>query len=62
VLQYADDTLILAKGDVATMVVLRKLLDDFSAATGLAINFNKSTFVPMNVDPQTAHAMAAAIG
>ena len=49
VLQYADDTLILSKGDVASMVTLKRILDDFSAATGLTINFHKSTFVPMNV-------------
>lgn len=29
---------------------LKALLDDFSAAAGLNINFNKSTIVPMHVD------------
>ena len=62
VLQYADDTLILTRGDTATMLVLREILDTFSAATGLTINFHKSTFVPMNVDADTAAAMASALG
>ena len=44
------------------MQVLKKILDNFSLATGLAINFQKSTFVPLNVDTHTAAAMAAVLG
>jgi hypothetical protein len=62
VLQYADDTLILTKGDTESMTALKQILDDFSAATGLAINFHKSTFVPMHVDATVAAAMAATLG
>ena len=62
VLQYADDTLILSKGNVHSMTVLKTILDNFSLATGLTINFHKSTFVPMNVDDQTATAMATTLG
>jgi len=62
VLQYADDTLILTRGDVASMQVLRGILDDFSLATGLTINYHKSTFVPMNVDAPTASEMANILG
>ena len=62
VLQYADDTLILTRGDVHSMSVLKHILDSFSAATGLAINFHKSTFVPMNVDDATATTMADILG
>ena len=62
VLQYADDTLILVRGDVASMCTLKTILDDFSLATGLYINFHKSTFVPMNVSDQVASAMATALG
>jgi hypothetical protein len=62
VLQYADDTLILTKGDVAFMHVLKNILEDFSLATELTINFHKSTFVPMNVDDETASAMANVLG
>ena len=62
VLQYADDTLILCKGDVHSMTVLKTILDNFSLATGLTINFHKSTFIPMNVDDRTATAMATTLG
>ena len=62
ILQYADDTLILSKGDVASMVTLKRILDDFSTATGLTINFHKSTFVPMNVDDAVASEMAETLG
>lgn len=49
VLQYADDTLILLRGDVVDVCRLKLLLDQFSDATGLLINYNKSTMVPMNM-------------
>lgn len=62
VLQYAEDTLILTKGDVQTMCVLKQILEDFSLTTGLTINFHKSTFVPMNVEEHTANEMASVLG
>ena len=62
VLQYADDTLIFTERTAAAMVRLKRILDDFALATGLEINFHKSTFVPMNVDDSTAAAMAAILG
>jgi hypothetical protein len=48
VLQYADDTLILLKADGAGIAALRDVLDRFSAATCLHINYGKSTMVPMH--------------
>ena len=62
VLQYADDTLILTRGDIASMHVLKNILEDFSPATGLTISYHKSTFVPMNVDDAIASAMANVLG
>ncbi|CAN6253863.1 unnamed protein product [Urochloa humidicola] len=62
VLQYADDTLILVRGDVQTITALKQVLDSFSAATGLVINFHKSTFVPMNVDELVSIQMANILG
>jgi hypothetical protein len=38
------------------------VLEDFAAATGLAINFDKSCFIPMHVPLEDAAAMAAALG
>uniref|UniRef100_A0A8R7UEB0 Reverse transcriptase domain-containing protein n=1 Tax=Triticum urartu TaxID=4572 RepID=A0A8R7UEB0_TRIUA len=39
VLQYADDTLIIARATEGGAVRLRQILDQFAAATGLIINF-----------------------
>jgi hypothetical protein len=52
ILQYADDTLIILCADAAAAHRLRLLLEQFGAATGLRINLQKSTPVPMHVDPQ----------
>ena len=49
VLQYADDTLILLRGELSDVRNLKVILDQFSAATGLHINFHKSTVVPMHM-------------
>ena len=49
VLQYADDTLILASASTDDIIQLRAILDSFSAGTGLKINYHKSTAVPMHV-------------
>lgn len=62
VLQYADDTLILLQASETAMVRLKHILDDFSLATGLTINFHKSTFVPMNIPDHEASSLAAILG
>lgn len=49
VLQYADDTLLLIKGEVQQVQIIKRILDAFSAYTGLQINFSKSTLVPINM-------------
>jgi retron-type reverse transcriptase len=50
VIQYADDTLILIQGDNNQARLLKEILEAFSTSTGLAINYTKSTFVPLNLD------------
>lgn len=62
VLQYADDTLILVKAELLAIVHLKSILDQFSSATGLDINFHKTTFVPMHVEDSLAGQMAAVLG
>jgi hypothetical protein len=51
VLQYADDTLVIFRARVPATARLKEILDQFALATGLVINFKKSTVVPMHVDP-----------
>lgn len=58
VLQYADDTLLLIKGMQEQAQVVRRILDAFCAFTGLHINFNKSTFVPVGMDETTSNGVA----
>jgi len=48
VLQYADGTLILVRAAEADVGRLKQCLDQFAEATGLKINFHKSTMVPMH--------------
>jgi hypothetical protein len=58
VLQYADDTLIVTKADAGSIERLKRILDSFAAATGLKINFGKSSVVPLHTDPRTlAHCL-----
>ena len=49
VLQYADDTVILVRATAPDFQRLSDLLDCFSAAMGLSINYSKSMVVPMHV-------------
>ena len=62
VLQYADDTLIIARADKDGAVRLRQILDQFAAATGLIINFTKSTLVPVHVEEEALARVVAALG
>lgn len=49
VLQYADDTLIIVRAAEPAVQRLKELLQIFSKATGLHINYTKSMLVPMHV-------------
>jgi hypothetical protein len=46
VLQYANDTLLVLRGDPQGVSRLKSVLDQFAAATGLSINYTKRTAVP----------------
>jgi hypothetical protein len=62
VLQYADDTLIILRADPGAADRLKEILDNFANATGLVINFTKSTLVPMSVDDDLLASATAALG
>lgn len=62
ILQYADDTLILLRAASADVQCLKTTLDHFSAATGLHINYNKSTLVPMHVPEEDLPGYLATLG
>jgi hypothetical protein len=62
VLQYADDILIILHADEGAAVRLESILYDFAAATGLVINFSKSTLVPMSTDDVRVSSIHMCIG
>lgn len=62
VLQYADDTLIVARADGEAMLRLKGLLDSFSRATGLSINYSKSTLVPMHIPDSDVESYVNILG
>lgn len=58
VLQYADDMLLLVQGDIQQVRTVKRILDTFSSYTGLTINFQKSSFVPICLDQPTCQQIA----
>lgn len=62
VLQYDDDTLIRAGADPDSIFVLKSILGNFSSATGLTINYYKSTFVTVHVPPKDTRLMENTLG
>lgn len=48
--QYANDTAVIARADLPTMITLKLVLRLFSKISGLQINFDKSSFYPLNLD------------
>lgn len=61
-LQYADDTLIIAFASSQAANTLKDILDKFTLATGLNINFHKTTFVPINTDTITSQNIVSTFG
>jgi hypothetical protein len=62
VLQYADDTLIILKGNTEGATGLRQVLDNFASISGLHINFSKSTLVPIHVSEQVVDSCVNILG
>jgi hypothetical protein len=62
VLQYVDDTLTVMRGDTVDAHELKNILQNFSQATGLKINYNKSTLVPIHMEAELADQCAEIIG
>ena len=62
VLQYADDTLIIAAASPAAASTLKVILNNFAHATGLAINFSKTTLATLHTDDDTTASIALAMG
>lgn len=61
-LQYADDTLIVFKGDLHGVAVLKTILDRFASMTGLHINYAKSAVVSIHMSEQSVQAYVQTLG
>jgi hypothetical protein len=61
-IQYADDTLIIMKGDAKQLLFLNSTLNSFSDSTGLRVNFNKSYKVPINIPDDKFSLLASTFG
>lgn len=49
-LQYADDTAVIANASARTLITFKLVLRMFSNISGLKVNYEKSSFVPFNLD------------
>ena len=59
IIQYADDTLIIMEGCLRQLQVLKNILEIYSTATGLKVNYNKSMMVPLNMNDQALNILSA---
>ena len=62
VVQYADDTILVMPAEVQQVLVLKEALQSFSETTGLDINYNKSSMIPINIDEARLSQLASAFG
>nr|XP_025639300.1 uncharacterized protein LOC112734266 [Arachis hypogaea] len=61
-LQFADDTILFCPPEDETIRNHRRLLRCFELMSGLTINFDKSSFIPINCDEQWAQCMCNLLG
>jgi hypothetical protein len=57
-LQYADDTLLFLDCEPSGIRNLKTVLMLFENVSGVRINFNKSEFIPLNLDTEQIHEIA----
>lgn len=58
-LQYADDTLIVIRGEPKDVQCLKATLDSFAETIGLKIHFSKTTVVTIHMDEGAFPSLAA---
>jgi hypothetical protein len=62
IVEYADDTLLIMQASVPQLMALKDLLQDFSRATGLKVNYTKSCIMPINVSEERIQILANSFG
>lgn len=58
IIQYADDTILILPACEHQLSNLKRVLQDFTASSGLRINFQKSCLIPINVNQAKAEHLA----
>lgn len=61
-LQYADDTTVLASSNKDTLISLKITIRLFAAISGLHVNYHKSNFIPLNIEPDDLPWIQAILG
>lgn len=57
--QYADDTAIIAAADITTLISLKLVIRLFASISGLRVNYQKSSCIPVNIlETDTSWIMA----
>jgi hypothetical protein len=62
IVQYANDTLLILQACPIQLAALKILLEDFSLATGLRVNYAKSCLVSVNISDESLHSLAQSFG
>ena len=62
IIQYANDTLLLLQADARQLICLKSMLNTFAASTGLHVNYNKSSLIPINVSAEKTEHLAQTFG
>lgn len=57
-LQYADDTIVVCRSSIQDIQLLKNTLDQFALASGLKINYAKSTLIAMHTPEDEAASLA----
>jgi hypothetical protein len=62
IVQYADDTLLILPADALTLFKFKGILRSFSDSSGLKVNFQKFSLVPINMNDEEALHLANTFG
>ncbi|XP_071685170.1 uncharacterized protein [Lolium perenne] len=61
VIQYADDTLLVMKANAQQLLCLKAILHSYGISTGLKVNYQKSSMMPINLSAERLAHFAATL-
>jgi hypothetical protein len=59
IIQYVDDTLLIMEAYPRQLLALKALLNTFASSTGLKVNYDKSSMVPINITAERLQHLAS---